>query len=191
MAFWRRSSEPAPNKDNPFRALDPDGFDKGARINDRTRQLQKVAADGLSQDEALTALSNALGNEVAAMVTRQRGLSVDEVLHWASNGVREQAHMALGNAFPQTVAQELTEQEFGELAARIVSTATTNTVTNDAVCATAKALGILITISAPVAGCSADELLKFSQEAIAKFAQEAATFMGQNPSADPSRRLSK
>jgi hypothetical protein len=58
---------------------------------------------------------------------------------------------------------------------RIVNTATLRTIPNDAICATAKALGVLVAFTARRQGVSHDELLKFSQNAIADFARHALT----------------
>jgi hypothetical protein len=56
MKFWRTAPGKTA-KENPLRALDPAGFDKGAKVNQRAFELQRVATMGLSEGEALTALA--------------------------------------------------------------------------------------------------------------------------------------
>ena len=75
MTFWRRKRA---QTENPFRALDAAAFDRGAKINKRASELQHVAMVGLSERDGLTALGNALGNEVAAMIGRHPNMSIDK-----------------------------------------------------------------------------------------------------------------
>jgi hypothetical protein len=71
----------------------------------------------------------------------------------------------------------LTDEQFKALTMRIINEATkNNTPVGDALSAMAEALGGLIGILAERPGVSADELIKFSQNAVAEFAQEALTF---------------
>lgn len=48
-------------------------------------------------------------------------------------------------------------------------------IPNDAISATAKALGVLVAFTARREGVSHDELLRFSQDAIGEFARDAQT----------------
>lgn len=68
MAFWSKKSGAS---ENPFRALNPDLFDKGGKVNGRADELRRVAAQGFSESETLTALGSAAGRQVAAMVKRR------------------------------------------------------------------------------------------------------------------------
>jgi hypothetical protein len=42
---------------NPWRALNPRAFDRGARINQRAVELQRIAVKGMTESDALTALA--------------------------------------------------------------------------------------------------------------------------------------
>jgi hypothetical protein len=77
MAFWNKTPGSAGEK-NPYRLLDPVGFDKGAKVNRRAEELRRFAAEGLTISEALTAIGAALGNAVAAMHVQPPNLSIDE-----------------------------------------------------------------------------------------------------------------
>jgi hypothetical protein len=73
--------------------------------------------------------------------------------------------------------EPLTEQEFKDRTIRIINTAVaSNTPVNDALTATAKALGVMIAVTARRDGVSYDELLKCAQEAVGSFAEEARRF---------------
>ena len=113
--------------ENPFRALNPDLFDKGGKVNGRADELRRVAAQGFSESETLTALGSAAGRQVAAMVKRRPNLSIIETLDLAFDGAREQAYIALGLPPENEAATELTEQEFKELTNRIIRAATLKT----------------------------------------------------------------
>ena len=88
--------------ENPFRALNPTAFDKGERINQRARELQRVAGkglkglNGLSEGGIITAIGTALGNEIAALVRRHPSLSMDDMLQTACDDVHEAAYIAAG-----------------------------------------------------------------------------------------------
>lgn len=72
---------------------------------------------------------------------------------------------------------ELTNEQFNDLTMRIINVATkNNTRVGDALTGTAKALGGLIGILAERPGVSADELIDFSQNAVAEFTQDALKF---------------
>jgi hypothetical protein len=80
---------------------------------------------------------------------------------------------------------ELSEVEFNKLTTRIIRTATDGTIAIDAITATAKALGVLISFETRRQGCSKEELLNFSLQAVANFSSAADDLMDANPSADP------
>jgi hypothetical protein len=171
-----------PQKDdvNPYRALASDAFDQGERIGRRADELRRVAAQGLTESEILTALGSATGRQVASMVKRLPNLSIIELLDTTFEGAREHAYIALGLPPENESATELTEQQFNELTNRIVRAATLKTIPNDAICAMAKALGVLISFSARRDGASVEKLVEFSQGAVAQFSQEAVAFMDRN-----------
>jgi len=75
-----------------------EGFDEGSNLSERTIELQRVATAGLSDGEALAALGNALGQEVAAMIARHPRASLEEILDVVCRGVRKQAYTAAGAA---------------------------------------------------------------------------------------------
>jgi hypothetical protein len=178
MAFWRKTpgrGDTPPPAENPFRSVDPEAFDKGAKINQRAEELRRLAGVGLSESEAVIALGNAVGREIAAMIGRRPALSIEEVLDTVCDGAREQAELALGRPTNNEQATELSGDQFNDLANRIINTATLRTIPNDAISATAKALGVLVAFTARREGVSHDELLRFSQDAIAEFARDART----------------
>ena len=178
MAFWRKTSDGGntpPAVENPFRSIDPEAFDKGARINQRADELQLLASNGMSESDAVIALGNATGRQIAAMVGRHPALSIEEVLDIARDGAREQAELALGLPTNNEHATELSADQFSDLANRIIKTATLRIIPNDSVTATAKALGVLVAFTARREGVSHDELLAFCQNAIADFARDART----------------
>jgi Rad3-related DNA helicase len=58
-------------RENPWRALDPDAFDKGEKINRCADELRRLAVSQTSTEScAIVALQTALGNEIAASVVR-------------------------------------------------------------------------------------------------------------------------
>jgi hypothetical protein len=178
MAFWRKTpgdGDTPPSAENPFRSIDPETFDKGEKINQRADELRRLAGVDLSESEAVIALGNAVGREIATMIVRRPALSIEEVLDTVCDGAREQAELTLGLPTNNEQATELSEGQFCDLANRIVNTATLRTIPNDAICATAKALGVLVAFTARREGVSHDELLRFSQNAIADFARDALT----------------
>ncbi len=85
MKFWQRARAPVQTA-------------KGKKINRRADKLQRVAARGLADADAVTALGCALGKQVAKIVMRHPNLSIDEMLHLVCQGVHEQAHMAAGSS---------------------------------------------------------------------------------------------
>jgi hypothetical protein len=154
VIFWRKTSS-----ESPFAATKAT-----KRVDRRTAELQRLANVGLNETEAITALTNALGKETAAMWARRPGIPMEEFLDVNLGYVRAQAYVAAG-LNPED-AKELTEREFNKLTNRIVKTATANTVETDAVAATAKALAVLIVFSARQHGKPPDELLKFGHDAL-------------------------
>jgi hypothetical protein len=130
-----------------------------------------VAVDGTTESDALTALGTALGFEIAGMVAGRPALSMEEMVATVCDGVREQAYIAAGLPTDNSDARKLTEEEFNDLAVRILAVATRKTLASDTLSAMAKALGALICLTAR-RGASAEELIIFSQEAVAAFARE-------------------
>ena len=160
---------------NPFRSIDPETFDKGEKINRRAEELRTLAIAGFSESEAVGALSSALGRETAAMLARHPSMTMEELLDPAFEGAREQAYRAADLKVED--AKELTDYQFKELANRIARAAARNTLPNDAIIATAKALALLIVFFARRDGRPPSEVLKFSQDAVSQFAQEARNEM--------------
>jgi hypothetical protein len=158
--------------ENPWRALNPRVFDKGEGINQRASELQRMAVKGMTESDALTALGTALGSEIAGMVARRPALSMEEMVATVCDGVREQAYIAAGLPTDNSDARKLTEEEFNDFTVRILAVATRKTQASDALSGMAKALGALICLTAQ-RGASAEELIKFSQDAVAAFAREA------------------
>jgi hypothetical protein len=161
---------------NPFRSLNRAAFDRGAKINRRAGELQLLAAVGLTEENATTALGTALGRQVAAIVRRNTGSSIEETLELVSQAIRAQAYIAAGLAPGADDAEntkKLTVEEFNRLVARLVRTAAINTLPDDAICTAAKALGVLISLSAPRLNCAPEQLLNFGQKAVVRFAAEA------------------
>jgi hypothetical protein len=174
MAFWPKKTEAART-------------DKGAEINRKADELRRLAAKELTGSEVIVALQIALGSEVAATALRgnpsfspdQKLYVMDQVLDGVCPGVREAAYIAADLSPPQQndEGKDLTTEEFSALTTRIINEATkNNTPVGDALSATAKALGVMISILAERPGMSAEELVKFSQNAVAEFAREAITF---------------
>ena len=97
MLGWikkRRAFQAAEPMRNPFRSLIPALFDKGEKVNRLASELQRIAAAGTSsEEEALTALGNAVGYEVAALTARHPHMPIDETLDLVCKGIREQAHL--------------------------------------------------------------------------------------------------
>jgi hypothetical protein len=154
----------------------------GAEINRVAAELQVVArGKGVTTGAALTAIAAALGNEVAALVMRNHSLTIDEMLEMVCQSVREMAHIA---ANPSNGDADLSEQEFAQLTMRIIYTATHDAPLTDAMSATARALGVLITNMARRPGVGFDETLRWSQNALVAFARQAH----ENTPARPKKR---
>jgi hypothetical protein len=176
--------------ENSYRALNPEAFDRGAGINRCAGELRRIAAKELTGADIVAALQTALGNEIAAnAINRNPSFSpeqklyvIDQLLDGVCPGVREAAYMAadLPSPPPNDEGKNLTSEEFNALTTRIINEATkNNTPVGDALSATAKALGVQISILAERPNTSADELIKFSQKAVADFAQEAIAYVRQ------------
>jgi hypothetical protein len=168
--------------ENPFRALDPEAFDRGAKINRWADELRRVAAKELTGSDIAVALQTALGDEVAAQVLQktfspdQSRYVIDELLNEVCPGVRKAAYMAanLPEPDPYDEGRDLTSEEFHQLTLRIINAATKGNVpVSDAISATAKAMGDIICILAERPGNSAENLVKWGQQAIAEFTQHA------------------
>jgi hypothetical protein len=142
------------------------------------------------------ALLTALGNEVAARVL-QRNPSfspdkklyvIDEMLNEVCPGVREAVYMAanLPAPAPYDDGRDLTSEEFHQLTLRIINAATkSNAPVSDAISATAKAMGAMICILAERPGTSAEDLIKWSQQAVAEFTQHAIAERAAQRSSGP------
>lgn len=177
--------------DDPLRALDPEAFDKGARINGRAVDLQRVASRQLEDGEALVALQTALGNHIAVIVARrnpefppdQNQHMIDETVDAVCVGLRDATYLAadLPSVQPDAGGRDLTDEEFNSLTQRIIHAATkNNTPVTDAVSATAKALAVQISILSKREGVSLDDLIHYSQEALATFTREALNIVQEN-----------
>ena len=183
MAFWW--TKKTPNED---RASDPEGFDLAAEINRKAEELRRVAAKDSSRwSDGVVALQTALGSEVAAEVLRgnpgfsrdQMLYTMDQILDRICPGVREAAYIAANLPVPPQVwaDRDLTTEEFNGLTTRLINEATKNNISvNDALSATAKALGSLICFFAEREGISAEDLIKLSHDAVEQFAGEAMAF---------------
>ena len=147
----------------------------GAEINRLAAELQVVAGGrGVTTGAAVTAIATALGYEVAALVMRNPSLTIDEMLDMVCQSVRDTGRVA-ANPSPLAPkgAGDLTEQEFAQLTMRIIHTATHDATLTDATAATAKALGVLIATVARRPGIHFDETLRWGQNAVVAFAQDA------------------
>lgn len=174
--------------DSPYRALNPEAFDKGAKIRRRAKELRRAAARDAEGSEAIAAIQTALGEEIAAHIARrnptsspdQRWYMIDQILDSSLPGVREAAYLEADLPAPKPIedGRDLTNEEFNALTTRILHEATKNNMpVGDALSATAKAVGVLISVLSEERGASANELIKFSQNAVEEFAQEAIKFV--------------
>ena len=68
---------------------------------------------------------------------------------------------------------DLTEPEFAQLTMRIINTATPDVKITDAMAATAKALGVMIAMTADRGYVGFDETLRWGQNAVIGFARDA------------------
>lgn len=167
----------------PFDSMTPSFLTK---INEVAASVRQLAGSQLRGSDLLVALQTALGAEVAASVFQKHPKPgadtqlylIDQILDAIAPGVREAAYIAADLPDPQPRGdRELTAEEFIELTNRIVNAATKNDVpVTDAVAATAKALGVIICILGERPEYSVDELIEYSQKAVATFAREAMAF---------------
>jgi hypothetical protein len=86
--------------------------------------------------------------------------------------------------------RDLPEKQFAALAGRILDVAVKDTTANDAITATAKALGSIIGITAKRPDVSLDELLKFANEAVEEYAR-AALGVAQDEASSTTKKLQK
>ena len=139
MAFWSRkaSPQPASETENPYRAIDPAAFDRGAMINDLADHLRRIASGKLQGSDVVAALQTALGAEIAALIARKNPNAgpdslryiMEQVFGTITDGVREAAYMAANLPEPEPYGErDLTEEEFNELTNRVVNAATQNNV---------------------------------------------------------------
>jgi hypothetical protein len=149
---------------------------KGAEINRLAAELQLVAGGkGISTGSALAAIVTALANELVAAVQRNPDLTLDEMLNWACESVREMARVSAANpSLAPKDKSDLTDQQFAQLAMRIVNLATVDAAAIDAIAATAKAMGMLIAVfTRRPEDTGFDELLRWGQNIMVAYAQEA------------------
>jgi len=184
--FWKVNRATQSDKQNPFRALNADLYD-GAKINRRARELRRAAGEGLNDDEIVSVLGTALGNQVASMVKKQPHLSIDEMLELVCQGVHEAAYID-ANLPPKNYDRELMPDEFAALSDKLLNVAIANKVQpTDGMVALTKALGTLISFQARRQGCLAEELLRICNKATSDYANEATNYMRENPNTDPTK----
>ena len=171
--------------ENPFRAQNPEAFDRGAKINRWADEFRRVAAKELTGNDITAALVIALGNEIAARVLQknpsyspdQRRYWIDELLDEVRIIVREEAYRAanLPSQPEHHEERELTSEEFQALTLRITNAATKehNIPISDVLAATAIALGQMICVFSERPGASAEGWVKWAQQAIAEATQSA------------------
>jgi hypothetical protein len=193
MAFWskKRIAPAKPGgQENPYRALDPDAFDRGEKINQVADELRRVTTKELTGSDVVVALQDAMAAEIADMVVRrnpsfspdQKRYVIDQVLDGVCPGLRKAAYLAADLPAPRQRdrTEKLTTEEFNGLTMRILNEATKNNIPpGDALGATAKALGVQISTLAE-RGVPEEELIKLSQDAIADFARDAIAYVHRN-----------
>ena len=192
MAFWSKksSSQSETTTENPFRAIDPAAFGRGAKINDVSGQLRRLASTELEGSDVVAALQTALGAEIAALTTRRNHNAgpdtlryiMDQLLDAVREGLREATYLAANLPVPEPYGQrDLTEQEFRELTNRIMNAATHGNVpVTESMTATAKVLGTILCTVGQRPGVDVDRLIAFGQEAIGQYAKEAIALYQQD-----------
>jgi len=185
MAFWSKksSSQSETTTENPFRAIDPAAFGRGAKINDVSGQLRRLASTELEGSDVVAALQTALGAEITALTARQNPNAgsdtlryiMDQLLDAVREGLREATSIAANLPVPEPYGEgELTEQEFRELTNRIMNAATHGNVpVTESMTATAKVLGTILCTVGQRPGVDVERLIAFGQEAIGQYAKEA------------------
>jgi hypothetical protein len=184
-----QKATPQNTRENPFRALNPDLFDRGERINGVARELRRVATSRqLPDSDMIAALQTALGGELAALTLRknptwspdQKRYFLDQILDTVDPNVRAAAYREADLPAPpqNPEGNDLTGEQLSGLATRILNEATkNNTPDGTALTATSKAAGLIISnIVAERPNLSAEELVKITQNAVAEFAQEAIKY---------------
>ncbi len=131
----------------------------------------------------MIALQTALGRAVAELVLQrepkfsegQKLFAISQILERVSIAVRDEAHDAARvGILPHEQDGNLTAEQFNDIAHRVLKEAIRHDPPlSDALAATAKALGAIISILAERPDMSADELIAFSQNAVAEFARDA------------------
>src|SRR5262249_2324807 len=148
-------------------------------LNEYSDEIRHMVTARFGETQALVILTVAAGRQVADMFSRQGGAArLESLLGNACESVREHAYIAAPKISPRQV-KELNDQQIDDLAGRIVNTATTSVSVTDSLAATAKAFG---TLAASVVhfgrvrrGVSLEDVIAYSQNAIAEFAQDAMT----------------
>src|SRR5262249_23948938 len=109
------------------------------------------------------------------VVQRNPDLTIDEMLDWACESVREMTRVSAANpSLAPKDKSNLTEHEFSQLAMRIVNLATVDAAAIDAIAATAKALAMLIAVfTRRPEDTGFDEMLRWGQNIMVAYAREA------------------
>jgi hypothetical protein len=149
----------------------------GSELNDYSDEIRHVATARFGEPRALVILTAAAGRQVADIFSRQSGtVRLEDLLGSACESVREHAYIAAPKTSPREV-KELSDQQFDDLAGRIVNTATANVTATDSIAATAKALGTLaasmVHFGRVNRNTSLEDVIAYSQKAVAEFARDA------------------
>jgi hypothetical protein len=150
---------------------------EGSELNAYGDEIRYMATARFGETQALVILTAAAGRQVADIFSRQSGtVRLENLLGNACESVREHAYIAAPKTSPREV-KELNDQQFDDLASRIVNTATTNVTAADSIAATAKALG---TLAASIVhfrrvNRTLEDVIAYSQNAVAEFARDAMT----------------
>ena len=190
--IWSKkpSLQSEPTTENPHRAIDPSAFDRGAKINDVSGQLRRLASSELEGTDVVAALQTAFGAEIAALIARQNPNAgpeslryiMDQLLDAVREGLREATYTAANLPVPEPYGErDLTEQEFRELTNRIMNAATQGNVpATESMTATAKALGTILCTIGQRPGIDVDRLIAFGQQAIGQYAKDAIALRQQD-----------
>ncbi len=118
-------------------------------------RAEAIPADAENIDAVLASLS--------LMYVLDRGAAAREI----ARVLRPNGYFAFDDT------RDLTSEEFHELTLRVINAATKgNAPVGDALSATAKAMGAMICILSERPATSAEDLVKFSQQAVAEFTQD-------------------
>ena len=192
MAFWsKNSSSPSETTaENPFRSIDPAAFDKGAKINDVSGQLRRLASTELEGSDVVAALQAALGAEIAALTARRNPNAgpdtlryiTDQLLDAVREGLREATYIGSEPTSPAALRRKRPYR------ARVSRTDKSDHERGNAwqrtrdrsMTATAKVLGTILCTVGQRPGVDVDRLIAFGQEAIGQYAKEAIALHQQD-----------